>query len=124
MELSKLNWTEKTSLSNVDEAWKKFKTTFTAILDKVASIKEIRLKQRTEPWMNANILQDIRERDNLLYKFNKDRSKKCLFVEYKKLRNKIQRDIKTAKSEYLLNELEANKNNSKQLWKHLKEPWL
>ena len=66
------------------------------ILDKVAPVKEIRLKQRTEPWMNSDILHDIRERDQLLYKFNKDRSKKDLYVAYKKLRNKIQRDIKKA----------------------------
>jgi hypothetical protein len=119
-ELSNLNWTEILSLQNVDDAWKQFKDIFTTILDKAAPIKEVRLKQRTEPWMNSEILHDIRERDNLLYKFNKDRSKKDLYGEYKKLRNKIQRDIKKAKSEYLLNELEANKNNSKQLWKHLK----
>ena len=29
--------------------------------------KEVRLKQRTEPWMNSEILNDIRERDNILH---------------------------------------------------------
>ena len=38
----------------------------------------------------------------------------------KNLKNKIQRDIKKAESEYFLSELEANKSNSKQLWKQLK----
>ena len=70
--------------------------------------------------MNSEILNDIRERDNPLHKFNKNRSEKDLCKEYKQLRNKIQRDIKKAKCEYFLSELEANKSNSKQLWKQLK----
>jgi len=119
-DLSNLNWCDVTSLHNVNDAWDKFKHIFSSVLDKVAPVKEIRLKQRTEPWMNSEILNDIRERDNLLYKFNKDRSKKEIYNEYKKLRNKIQRDIKKTKSDYFLNELESNKNNSKQLWKQLK----
>ena len=35
------------------------------ILDSVAPIKEIRVKQRTEPWISADILECIKIRDNL-----------------------------------------------------------
>ena len=70
--------------------------------------------------MNSEILNDTRERGNLLHNFNKNHSEKDLYKGNKKLRNKIQRDIKNAKSEYFLSELEANKSNSKQLWKQLK----
>ena len=70
--------------------------------------------------MNSEILNDTRERDNHSHNFSKNYSEKDLFKENKKLRNKIQRDIKKAKSEYFLSELEANKANSEQLWKQLK----
>ena len=36
-------------------------------------------------------------------------------------RNKIQRDIKSAKQQYIFNKIEDNKNNSKKLWESLKE---
>ena len=65
--------------SDVNQAWINFKTVFLQILDIVAPIKEIRLKNRTEPWMNKEILEKIRHRDDLLYKFRKDRTKTCLY---------------------------------------------
>jgi hypothetical protein len=35
--------------SNINEAWSSFKDIFTNILDTVAPLKDIRVKQRTEP---------------------------------------------------------------------------
>ena len=105
--LSNINWNELVSSHyDVNMAWCRFKETLISILDKVAPIKEVRLKQRTEPWMNSKILNDIRERENLLHNFNKNLSEKDLFKGYKKSktkqnktkkkkhRNEIQRDIK------------------------------
>ena len=50
------------------------KETLISILDKVAPIKEVSLKQRTEPWKNSEILNYIRENDICLFV--------CLFVFY------------------------------------------
>ena len=70
--LSNINWNELVSSHHdVNMAWCRFKKTLISILDKVAPIKEVRLKQRAKPWMNSEILNDIRERDNLLHNFNK-----------------------------------------------------
>jgi hypothetical protein len=33
------------------------------ILDKIAPLKEVRLKQKSEPWMNNDILECIEARD-------------------------------------------------------------
>ena len=116
--LSNVNWNDLVSSHlDVNMVWCRFKETLISILNKVAPVKEVSLKQRTEPWMNSEILNDIRDRDNLLHNFNKNCSRKDLFKEYKKLRNKIQRDIKKAKSEYFLSELETNKTNCKQYTK-------
>ena len=37
----------------------------------MAPVKEVKSKQRTEPWMNSEILQNIRFRDETLNKFRK-----------------------------------------------------
>ena len=43
------------------------------ILDEVAQVKEICMKQRTEPWMTNDILEMLNERDRALYTFRKSR---------------------------------------------------
>ena len=93
----------------------------TGIIDTIAPIKEVRLKQRTDPWISCDILNDIKNRDIILYQFKKDKSKKLFYKEYCMLRNKIQRNVRRAKSEYYLNKIEENKNNHKKLWQHLKD---
>ena len=36
------------------------------VMDKIAPVKEVRVKQRTEPWMSSEILHMISERDAAL----------------------------------------------------------
>ena len=56
---------------DVEMAWDSFKAIFHSVLDSVAPVKEVKLKQRTEPWMNSEILQNIRFGDETLNKFRK-----------------------------------------------------
>lgn len=58
-ELSKVNWIEVMQCDDVDIAWDRFKRNFLQVLNKVAPYKEIRIKQRTEPWMTDSILKKI-----------------------------------------------------------------
>ena len=46
-----------------------FKGYFLGVVDELAPVKEIRIKQRTEPWMNADtcILELITLRDKAFY---------------------------------------------------------
>ena len=117
--LSSADWST-VYCSDVNQSWCNFKTIFLQILDAVAPIKEIRLKNRTEPWMNNEILENIRHRDYLLYTFKKDRSNRNMYKEFCQLRNKIQRDVRMAKAEYFSSKIEENKNDSKKLWQQLK----
>lgn len=50
--------------SNINDAWFNYREVCMNILDSVAPIKEIRIKQRTEPWISADILECIQIRDN------------------------------------------------------------
>ena len=43
-----------------------FKTIFHSVFDSVAPVKEVKIKQRTEPWVNLEILQTIRYWDETL----------------------------------------------------------
>ena len=82
--------------------------------------KQVRIKQRTEKWMNKDILCLIRER-NIAYKnWKKHMNDETLSKKYRLLRNLIQRKVRKAKLEYLQNQIEENKQDSRKLWKNLK----
>ena len=118
--LSNKNWESVLSCLDVEMAWDSFKDIFHSVLDIVAPLKEVRLKQRTEPWMNSDILQNIRHRDETLNKFRKSKDPD-LYKEYCKLRNMVQRETRISKRDYLANKIEENVGNSKKLWNQLKK---
>jgi hypothetical protein len=118
--LSEVDWSEVMSSLCADDAWAHFTRLFTSILDIVAPSKEIRIKHSTDQWMTSEILDNIRSRDILFRKFQKNPVKHDLYDQFCKLRNKIQRDIKKAKSLYFQKQIEENRNNSKKLWQNLK----
>ena len=118
--LRNVDWSSVTNCTNVNEAWENFKTKFINVIDEVAPIKHIRIKTRTEPWINNTILELIWERDKLLYNANKNKENRELRKAFNLLRNKVQREIRKAKTNYFKDKIEENKGNPKNLWKQLK----
>ena len=104
----------------INSAWKSFQEVFMSVLDNIAPVKEVRIKQRTEEWMTSDILDLIHCRDKFLYNFKKFGNHDD-YVNFNKLRNKVQREIKRAKSEFFSGKIEENKKNPKKLWQHIKE---
>ena len=113
--LRQVDWNDVLDCLDVNHAWKSFSSAFTGVLDSVAPLKEIRIKQNSEPWMTQEILENIRERDSWLKKFKKDKTILGYYSNYSTLRNKVQRDIKKAKREYMKSKIDENKNDSKRL---------
>ena len=58
--LRNMNWLVVMNSQDVNEAWSIFKTIFTGVLDDIAPFKQVRIKGRTEPWMNSAILDLLR----------------------------------------------------------------
>ena len=117
--LKNANWESCFYATNVENAWSAFSDIFMSILNSIAPVKEVRLKQRTEPWVDSELLDLMRSRDRFLYQFKKHGNSEDyrLFCSY---RNQVQRYIRKAKADYFSNKIEENKNNSKNLWQQLK----
>ena len=105
---------------NVDVSLTQFVQLLHGVIDIVAPMRDVKVKRKTEPWFNGDILAGIRQRDALLRRFRKDRSKTQVYAEYCRVRNRVQRDVKKAKEYYFRNQIERNRNNSSKLWSHLK----
>ena len=72
--LSEINWFK--VINDVDVAWSNFKDLFMSVVDKIAPLKEKRLKQRSEPWITSELLDDIKARDQALETFRKIKTEK------------------------------------------------
>ena len=117
--LKSMQWSTVLECLDVVEAWSIFKTMFTQVMDDVAPEKEIRLKCRTEPWMNNEILELIYERDAILTKSNSNKKDNDLRKLYNTLRNKVTKMIRKTKADHFQNKVEEHKDNPSPLWKQL-----
>ena len=51
---------------NVIDAWEHFKSIFMRIINNIVPMKQVRIEQRTEGWINTEILKSIKDRDKAL----------------------------------------------------------
>jgi hypothetical protein len=117
--LANCDWSSVLNSDTVDTAWQKFKEVFVNVLDRVAPKREVRIKQRTEPWITPSILEKIRKRDKIRRQL-KVNTPNVYYQDFTTLRNQIQREVKTAKASFFQNKLEESMGDPKKLWSHLK----
>ena len=90
------------------------KSIFMSVVNNFSPIKEVRIKQRTEPWVNAGILQSINDRDRAFKAFEGYKSEQN-FATFKDLRNKTRTLIYHAKKIFFQSKLETSNKDSKSL---------
>ena len=114
------NWDKCFFAENVNKAWCHFRDIFTNILDQVAPTKKIRIKQRTEEWINQEIIEAIRTRDSLKNKYIRTKDD----TDYQRFctqRNFVQKLCKKTKSQYFNEQVDLHKSDSKKLWNQFKK---
>ena len=72
--LLNIDWSPVMISDNVIDAWYSFKSIFLTVVDNIAPIKEVRIKNRTEPWIDSEILHSINARDRACQTFKRDQS--------------------------------------------------
>ena len=90
------------------------------VVNKVAPIKTIRVKNNTNEWFDGQVAEKIATRDKLFRKFQKSK----LSVDeilYKEARNTAQALIKDKKRKLLQEKLSKNLGKPKELWKVIKK---
>ena len=78
LNLLNVDWSSVVCSDNVTQAWENFKAILVSAIDNIAPVKEVRIKQRTEPWINNEILQSIKGRDKAFQLYKKDKSDKTV----------------------------------------------
>ena len=95
--LRNVDWTSVLTSVDVDFCLMEFNRLFQLAIDSVAPLREIRVRNKVNPWMTGEIFSSIKERNRLFSRFKKDKTNTALYKDYCRVRNKVQRDIKLAK---------------------------
>ena len=112
--LRKINFPDYPNFKDINYAYLDFIEKVTSVIDEIAPIKEIQVKNNSQDWFDAEINKEIERRDKSFAKFKKSRlhsDKKS----YKKARNKVQRMIKNKKKNSVVGKLNENIGKLKEL---------
>ena len=131
--LDKIDWSPVYLNTLANEAWLSFKSRFLSTLNEMAPLRTTRVKARSQPWMNSEILDSMNHRDTTLCEKRKCEKKlkqhfsvalntrlKQLTEQANKLRNQTTALINSARKNFVENKVEENKNKPRELWKVLK----
>ena len=117
--LNEINFPDYSKFETVNDAYSDFVGKVTSVIDQIAPMKEIRVKNNSPDWFDAEIHEEIETRDKLFAKFKKSK-KSNDHKNYKKARNKVQHLINKKKKTFVVGKLNENIGKPKELWKSLK----
>ena len=117
--LTSINFPNYQNFNGATEPYDDFIQKIMVAIDKVAPIKERRIKHNSQEWFDGEISEAIKNRDNLLKKFQRSR----LHIDkelYNAARYKVHKMIFNKKKNYFENKLNECIGKRKELWKALK----
>ena len=103
-------------MKDINNAYSDFTEKVTSVIDEIAPIKELRVKNNSQDWFDAEINEEIERWDKSFAKFKKS----WLHSDnesYKNARNKVQRMIKNKKKNFFVRKLNENIGKPEELWK-------
>ena len=116
--LDKVNWEDRLSGSNANDAFDSFHTLLVETVETVLPEKTKTINYNKiirDPWLNSGIWKSL-HKQKTLYQVMLRSGKKEALEKYKCYLNTLKRLIRHSKSEYFLAKCTAFKNNSKKLW--------
>lgn len=119
-DLNNVPWHVTESADNIDDAVFLWNKLFSEVADSHAPVKRCRVKGSPVNWMNNKINEAMKDRD-----FHHRRAVKTNsayhWSNYRRLRNLVNRKIKSAKSKYYCELIKEAKGDSSKIWKAVNE---
>ena len=117
-DVSKFEWNRVYSTSDNNESANEFQNLLLNSCNKNAPVRKKKVKKNSLPWINADILRLMRERDSIKNKaINTNTDDEWKY--YKKMRNYVTARLKYVKKEYVQSRIDFSKGSVKQTWIHL-----
>ena len=113
--LRKINFPDYSNFKDINDAY----SDFTSVIGEIAPLNEIRVKNNSQDWFDAEINEEIERRDKSFAKFKKSKLHRDN-QNHKKARNNVQLMIKSKKRTFVVGKRNENIGKPKELWKSLK----
>ena len=119
-----INWWEVYQCDDVDQALQIMTENLTKILDVMAPIRTIQMRENYAPWLSCETKQLMAKRDIAQKKASETKSNED-WIAFKGLRNSINSKLKNEKRNWQRSKFKQceDENNTKQLWTNVKS-WL
>ena len=114
------DWNSVLLSNDVTKAWDCLRNVLLSAINSIAPVKQARIKQQTEPWIDSDILALINQKYTAFKQYKQSKTEEHLNI-FRSLRNKTQITISKAKQIVFTEKLEENKHDSETLWQHLKQ---
>ena len=118
--LSEIDWTEFYELTDPTDAWVFLHAAILGILDQMCPIKSFRIKNYRPDWLTKELIEQIKDRD-YFYRKAKQKGDLDSWNIAKYLRNITNSNIRQAKRDYILEQLDSNEHNAKKFWKVIRK---
>ena len=119
-ELLKLSWLEVYLCDNVNQAVDLFSEKINYVLDKLAPVKTIQVRNNYAPWLSHSTKQMMKERD-IAQNRAAVTGLESDWHDYRQLRNKVNRNLRNEKAQWRKNKLKSIGGDSSLVWKNLKD---
>ena len=117
--LTDLDWSTFYGLTDPDQAWEFVLSNITLILDQMCPMRSFHVKNYRPEWITNELLEQIKDRDYFYNKAKRSGDEDAWNIA-KYLRNVTNVNIRKAKREFVLNELENNASDCKKFWKTIR----
>ena len=104
--------------NNVDTCWNFLYNNMKYILDILCPEKSFKFAKNRPVWITNDLINLMKERDRCLKKYLSSRLE-IDKIEMRKMRNLVNIAVKKARAEYVRDQLEIHKNDSKKFWKEI-----
>ena len=119
-ELRSADWDEYYRSDNPEKAWDFLFEQITTVLDKMCPLRKFKIKNYRPEWMSDELIEQIKDRDYFYRKAKKEGGEDAWNIA-KYLRNTTNSNIRQAKRDFILGELENNEGNAKKFWEVIRQ---
>ena len=115
------NWIEYNLKNTVLEKWQEMMKIIYEIIDVMCPLKTFNIKQTKEPWITAPLIELIKDKDKAIKNAKKHKNNPQLWKTAKTIRNSCTNRLRKARADFIKENLENNKGNSKKFWKNIQD---
>ena len=114
--LKELDWNDLYDMNDPEDAWVFISNNVTKVLDTICPVRTFKIKNYRPDWMTKELIEQVKDRD-YFYKKAKKQGDEDAWNIAKHLRNTTNANIRQAKRDFILDELNAHNDDPKKFWK-------